>query len=69
MAAAAALHLVAYVGAALLATIALHVLRQLFFYKKNEPPVVFHWFPFIGSTVTYGMDPLSFFISCKEKVC
>ncbi|GME26361.1 cytochrome family 51 (sterol 14-demethylase) [Neofusicoccum parvum] len=67
MAAAAALHLVAYVGAALLATIALHVLRQLFFYKKNEPPVVFHWFPFIGSTVTYGMDPLSFFISCKEK--
>ncbi|KAL1649171.1 Lanosterol 14-alpha-demethylase [Diplodia intermedia] len=63
-----ALHLVGYAVVAAIATILLHVARQLFFYKKNEPPVVFHWFPFIGSTVSYGMDPLKFFEDCKEKV-
>lgn len=45
----------------------LNVLNQLLFKNANEPPVVFHWFPVIGSTVTYGIDPLKFFFDCKEK--
>ncbi|KAL4932813.1 cytochrome P450 [Aspergillus undulatus] len=55
----------AIVGA--LATILLNVARQLFFRNKNEPPVVFHWIPFVGNTVTYGMNPYKFFFSCREK--
>jgi sterol 14-demethylase len=30
---------------------------------------VFHWFPVIGNTVTYGMDPYRFFFECRAKVC
>ena len=45
-----------------------NVLRQLLFKDPNEPPLVFHWFPVIGSTVTYGIDPYKFFFSCREKV-
>lgn len=46
----------------------INVLRQLLFKNPHEPPVVFHWFPFVGSTVTYGLDPYAFFFNCKEKV-
>jgi hypothetical protein len=46
-----------------------NVLRQLLFKNPNEPPVVFHWFPIIGSTVTYGLDPYKFFFDCRAKVC
>jgi sterol 14alpha-demethylase len=35
----------------------------------SAPPVVFHWFPIIGSTISYGTDPLNFFFRCREKVC
>lgn len=49
-------------------TIILNVLRQLLIKTPNEPPVVFHWVPFIGSTITYGIDPYKFFFSCREKV-
>ncbi|KAI9818162.1 MAG: Lanosterol 14-alpha-demethylase [Pycnora praestabilis] len=45
----------------------LNVLRQLLFKNPNEPPLVFHWVPFIGSTITYGIDPYKFFFSCREK--
>ena len=45
-----------------------HVLQQLLFKKPDEPPIVFHWIPFIGSTVTYGIDPYKFFLSAREKV-
>lgn len=46
----------------------LNVLRQLLFRgPKSEPPVVFHFVPFIGSTITYGIDPYKFFFSCREK--
>ena len=48
--------------------IVLNVLRQLLFKNPKEPPVVFHWVPFIGSTITYGIDPYKFFFSCREKV-
>jgi len=52
----------------LVLAIVLNVLKQLLFKKPTEPPVVFHWIPFIGSTVTYGIDPYKFFFSCRAKV-
>lgn len=48
--------------------IVLNVLHQLLFKNPNEPPVVFHWVPVIGSTILYGIDPYKFFFSCREKV-
>ena len=47
--------------------IVLNVLNQLLSRNPNEPPVVFHWVPFFGSTITYGMDPFKFFFACQEK--
>jgi sterol 14alpha-demethylase len=47
--------------------VVLNVLNQLLFKNPNEPPIVFHWFPIIGSTITYGIDPFPFFFSCREK--
>ncbi|KAL4922286.1 cytochrome P450 [Aspergillus aurantiobrunneus] len=44
-----------------------NVARQIFFRNKNEPPMVFHWIPFVGSTLSYGMNPYNFFFSCREK--
>ena len=46
----------------------LNVLSQALFKNPNEPPLVFHWFPVIGSTITYGMDPPRFFKENQEKV-
>lgn len=45
-----------------------NALKQVFLKDRSKPPVVFHWFPIIGSTITYGIDPLKFFQVCKEKV-
>lgn len=47
--------------------VAVNVLQQLLFKNPNEPPMVFHWFPVIGSTITYGMDPPAFFKANREK--
>ncbi|KAJ9660134.1 Lanosterol 14-alpha-demethylase [Coniosporium apollinis] len=47
--------------------VVLNVLSQLLFKNPNEPPIVFHWVPFIGSTVTYGIDPYKFFFDCRRK--
>ncbi|KAK4889626.1 Lanosterol 14-alpha-demethylase [Elasticomyces elasticus] len=44
-------------------TIALNIVRQLLLRNPNEPPLVFHYIPFIGSTITYGMDPYTFFFT------
>ena len=52
----------------LFVAVALNVLQQFLFKKPNEPPLVFHWFPLIGSTITYGMDPPRFFKENREKV-
>lgn len=52
----------------LAAVVFLNVLHQVLFRNPNEPPVVFHWFPVIGSTVTYGMDPPRFFRANQAKV-
>ncbi|KAI2470023.1 cytochrome P450 [Annulohypoxylon bovei var. microspora] len=48
-------------------TVFFNVLQQILFKNPNEPPVVFHWFPLIGSTITYGMDPPRFFKENREK--
>jgi sterol 14-demethylase len=48
--------------------IVLNVLKQLLLKNPNEPPIVFHWVPFIGSTITYGIDPYRFFFDCRRKV-
>ena len=49
-------------------TILANLLQQTLLQKANEPPVVFHWLPVIGSTVTYGIDPFKFFLRCQAKV-
>lgn len=36
--------------------------------NENNPPLVFHYFPIIGSTISYGKDPMKFFNECKQKV-
>lgn len=48
--------------------VVLNVLNQLLFKNPNEPPVVFHWLPIIGSTISYGMAPYKFFAENREKV-
>lgn len=63
----AALLIAAFTSVIVLA-IVLNVLKQLLFRNPTEPPIVFHWIPFIGSTITYGIDPYKFFFSCREKV-
>lgn len=55
-------------AAVLVIAVVLNVLSQLLLKNPNEPPVVFHWFPILGSTVTYGMDPYTFFFDCRAKV-
>ncbi|KAL3463766.1 serine/threonine protein kinase chk2 [Aspergillus heterothallicus] len=44
-----------------------NVLQQILFKNPNEPPVVFHWFPLVGSTISYGIDPYKFFSNCRAK--
>lgn len=52
----------------LVLSVVINVLAQLLFKNPNEPPVVFHWFPFIGNTISYGIDPYNFFFECRRKV-
>lgn len=61
---------VAVVVAAVLGVSALiNVGQQILLRNPNEPPVVFHIFPWIGSTITYGIDPPTFFRENQRKVC
>ena len=53
---------------ALSALVFINVLQQLLFKNPNEPPLVFHWFPLIGSTITYGINPPRFFKENRAKV-
>lgn len=41
---------------------------QLLPRSKSAPPVVFHIFPVIGSTVSYGIDPYKFLFDNRKKV-
>jgi len=53
----------------LLVAVAVNVAQQLFLPKSTSaPPVVFHYVPFVGSAVTYGMDPYTFFFECRKTV-
>jgi sterol 14-demethylase len=54
-------------GLLVLIAVVQNVIRQLFFANPHRPPVVFHLFPLIGSTVQYGMDPYKFFFDCRAK--
>ncbi|KAI2635470.1 cytochrome P450 51 [Xylaria nigripes] len=48
-------------------TVFVNVLQQVLFKNPNEPPVVFHLFPVIGSTITYGIDPPRFLKEARAK--
>lgn len=45
-----------------------NILKQAFLRSSNKPPLVFHWLPIIGSTISYGIDPLKFLEDCRKKV-
>jgi sterol 14-demethylase len=62
------LNFVVWLIEALGAIIAMNVLRQALPRSKQEPPTVFHLFPFIGNAVSYGIDPPKFFKKCQAKV-
>lgn len=49
-------------------SVVVNVLLQLLCKDKTKPPVVFHLFPWLGSTVDYGQDPYAFFFKCQKKV-
>jgi len=55
-------------GTVVTAIVLLNVLKQLVWKNPTEPPLVFHLFPIIGSTITYGMQPVEFFEKNKKKV-
>ena len=57
-----------WVSTIFLVIIFANVLQQKLFRKQNEPPLVFHWFPFIGNAIAYGLDPCTFLVNCREKV-
>lgn len=59
---------VVYSAAGLTLAVAANVFWQRALPKNpSAPPIVFHWFPVIGSAVSYGMDPYQFFFDCREK--
>lgn len=60
--------LLSAIGSILLLFTLTNILQQILFKNTHEPPVVFHWIPFIGSTVTYGIGPFKFFFECQAKV-
>ncbi|QPG74038.1 Lanosterol 14-alpha-demethylase [Brettanomyces nanus] len=39
----------------------------LFSLRKDRVPLVFYWIPWVGSSVTYGMQPYEFFSNCQKK--
>jgi sterol 14-demethylase len=45
-----------------------HIVQQLVFPNKGEPPLVFSWFPLVGSTIEYGTDPFAFYFKYQKKV-
>lgn len=57
----------ASLGGLIALSIVFNVAQQILFRNPNEPPVVFHLLPWIGNTVTYGIDPYAFFLQCRAK--
>ncbi|KAI1467548.1 cytochrome P450 51A [Daldinia caldariorum] len=60
-------NVVVYAITVLILTFAINVLWQLLPRKKSEPPLVFHWIPFIGSAISYGLNPFEFFTNCRKQ--
>ncbi|KAJ3572225.1 hypothetical protein NPX13_g5117 [Xylaria arbuscula] len=56
-----------YALIALITSIFLNVVRQYLPRRKSEPPLVFHWLPFVGSAIEYGIDPFNFYKRCQAK--
>lgn len=54
-------------AAFIILSVVLNVANQILFSNPNEPPVVFHLFPLIGSTVEYGIDPPRWFMKMRAK--
>lgn len=51
----------------LIAFVLINACRQILFRSKTEPPSVFHWIPYVGNAVSYGMDPVGFFHKYRAK--
>nr|UYB00996.1 cytochrome P450 51a [Colletotrichum truncatum]UYB01002.1 cytochrome P450 51a [Colletotrichum truncatum]UYB01008.1 cytochrome P450 51a [Colletotrichum truncatum]UYB01010.1 cytochrome P450 51a [Colletotrichum truncatum] len=61
-------HAATYAVALSALAIIVNVLRQLLLpRKKSEPPLIFHWIPFIGNAVSYGTNPFEFYRECRRK--
>lgn len=43
------------------------VWQLLYSLRKDRVPLVFHWIPWFGSAIPYGMQPYEFFETCREK--
>ncbi|ODV65268.1 cytochrome P450 [Hyphopichia burtonii NRRL Y-1933] len=41
--------------------------QLLYSFRRDRVPMVFHWIPWFGSAVPYGMQPYEFFESCRSK--
>jgi sterol 14-demethylase len=50
-----------------LGAIVANVAQQLLRPNHAEPPVVFHWLPWLGSSIAYGRDPYKFLFACRAK--
>lgn len=35
--------------------------------RRDRVPMVFHWIPWFGSAIPYGMNPYGFFEDCRQK--
>lgn len=44
-----------------------NIARQLLLPNQKQPPVVFHWVPWLGSALSYGKDPYKFLFACRNK--
>lgn len=56
-----------YALVALLTSIFVNVVCQYLPCRKSEPPLVFHWLPFLGNAIEYGTDPFNFYKRCRDK--
>ncbi|CCD25429.1 sterol 14-demethylase NDAI_0F01100 [Naumovozyma dairenensis CBS 421] len=41
--------------------------QLLYSMRKDRPPMVFYWIPWVGSAVTYGQRPYDFFADAQKK--
>lgn len=64
----AALTLLQQVGVVIATPFILNILWQLYYAtRKDRAPLVFHFIPWFGSAVAFGMQPYDFFESCRAK--